>query len=203
MMSYRLDYPVNKGIPDDFIFSGELKKDETNIVQFHDTSSLYGVDNEMNFQNAMARYYLDDIIKIKTEDELRNPDIIMELKVEFIKKIGFLKGRIPPSFRSMWDKVKTIQELKDFISKTYFVFAEGSKEYYKYLEDILNDALNRIFYGITIKAKFVNFKDYGEQTNKEKFIEKLCKFYPPIEFDIYKDEEDCYDKLNPIKKSCQ
>lgn len=202
MMSYRLDYPINKGIPDDFIFSGELKKDETNIIKFHDTSSLYGVDNEMNFQNAMARYYLDVLINNKTEDELKNPDIIEKLKVDFLNNITEHKGRIPPSFKSSWNKVKTIQELKEFISNTYFVFAKGSAKYYEYLVDILNDALVRIFDVKNIETKFEEFIDYGEQKNKKKFIDKLCKFYPPIEFDIYKDESDCYEKVNPIQKSC-
>lgn len=202
MMSYRLDYPVDEGVSDDFIFSGELKKDETNIVQFHDTSSLYGVDNEMNFQNAMAHYYLDNIINNKTDDELKRSDIIEQVKVDFLKKIGILKGRIPPSFRSLWDKVKTIQEIKEFISKTYFVFTEGSSEYHKYLEDILNDAFKLIFDVKNIETKFFEFKDYGKQKNKENFIDNLCKFNPPTEFDIYKDEDDCYNKVNPIKKSC-
>ena len=60
----------------------------------------------------------------------------------------------------------------------------------------------KIFYLMHLKRSFLTqFKlkfnknlDYGNQLNIDKFIKLLCDQSPPIDFDVYENEDDCYNK---------
>jgi hypothetical protein len=209
MMSYRLDqmFPnPDEKAPDTFIFSGEFKKDETTTIKFHDMSSLYFLDNSLNLKSSMVNYYLYQLLKEYTPDDLQKPETIKDLIPKFISLLENNQVRLFPPKKRALNQIKDIETLKLFVENNQLTNMPRTPEYELYLKNILKDAFKHIF-DKNIETVYVAGFSKGEyaehaQLDKEGFIDNMCKLTPPRAFDVYKDLDDCNKKVNPIKKSC-
>lgn len=198
MMNTRL----NEIVPNDFIFSGEFLKKTTNDIEFHDTSSFY-FGNKKTLQKVMTQYYIkNEVIPMFQEIISKEKDIkiIKNNFLEILKKNKIIPfGQTRPNILY---KSKTIQDINEFIQNGEFK-KQGDKEteYRNQLINILKDSFERLFL-LEFNLSFNKTLDYGNQENLDEFIELLCDREKMIEFDIYETKDDCFDKINKIKSSC-
>ena len=200
MMNTRL----NGIVPNEFIFSGEFQKDSTDVIHFHDTSSFF-FSNPKTIKKVMIQYYIKKEIIPKFQEIIAKDT---DLKIIKQKLFDYLKeNKIMPQGQTGSNikyKSKSIQEINDFIINGEFKELKQNDKELKYqneLQNILFDAFERLFL-TQFKLNFIKKLDYGNQLNIDKFIKLLCDQSPPIDFDVYENEEDCYNKEKKLKRSC-
>lgn len=197
-----LNTRLNGIVPNEFIFSGEFQKDSTDVIRFHDTSSFF-FSNPKTFKKVMIQYYIKNEIIPKFQEIIAKDT---DIKIIKQKLFEFLKeNKIYPQGQTNANikyKSKSIQEINDSIINGDFLKQNNKElEYQNELQNILFDAFERLFL-TQFKLKFNKNLDYGNQLNIDKFIKLLCDQSPPIDFDVYENEDDCYNKEKKLKRSC-
>ena len=153
----------------------------------------------------MIQYYIKNEIIPKFQEIIAKDT---DLKIIKQKLFDYLKeNKIIPQGQTGSNikyKSKSIQEINDFIINGEFKELKQNDKELKYqneLQNILFDAFERLFL-TQFKLNFIKKLDYGNQLNIDKFIKLLCDQSPPIDFDVYENEEDCYNKEKKLKGSC-
>jgi hypothetical protein len=141
-------------------------------------------------KQQMLFFSVHDMMKDKnwTADSL-TPEQLTELKEAIIAQNDFNK-------KTKNDIIKaTNYEVFIGIIRTKAPPLLNQKVHQKYeleITDLMNNAFERIFLSKPAITYVPNFKadDYGDQTNKQQFIADMCAKNPPIEFEMYKNN-DC------------
>ena len=190
----------------EFILSGEIKKNENNIV-FQNVSSQY-FDNEQSLLKRIAFIYLNEIIDSYSSIEVAEENLA-EIKRQFIGAPDKPNFNHPGVTRitMMPTLDQILSEVDNYPGKFYP--KPGSVLSVKYIDLITNlmqDAFDKIFpyteINVSYVAKFTN-EEYKEQKNIDNFLEGMCRLERPVEFDVYEDEATCDNKENKaLYNSC-
>ena len=223
---------LNDLVPKQFIFSGEFKKDSASpsIIRFHDWSSLYFIDNFVNFKTTGTYIWLlDEIIAANPSDNFEK--IKDKFIREFRAKIGTIsenkadeiKNGILTNPKNTRLGRKTTHEtyeklIEYFKTKTIGTITMTSEKYEHFLQEILKDAFKELFGQAEFDEKeFVIAKDitivkgkeqegfradeYGSQKDIRTFVDEMCHKDPKISFNLYNDDQ-CTKETNLIGTTC-
>lgn len=190
----------------EFILSGEIKKNGTDIV-FQNVSSQY-FDNEESLLKSIAFNYLTDIIKSYPSKEEAEANLA-EIKRLFIGAPDNTNFNSPGEnkINMMPTLGRLIKEVNDYPGKFYpRPGSVLSDKYIDLITNLMQDAFDKIFpyteINVSYVAKFTN-EEYKEQKNIDNFFEGMCRLERPFEFDVYEDEAACDNKENKaLYNSC-
>jgi hypothetical protein len=181
--------------PDTFIISGEIKK-QNNQILFHDVSSQYFVDNRCNMSQQMLKITVYEMMDKNgwMKDTLTEDQLIL-LKKAIIDANSFTKPTKEQINKADFEGFIQILE-----SKTPGVKGPIYRTYIEMITDIMRDAFELIFEPEeAISIRYEKFKDYGRQKDMAVFIQDKCRLDPPVQFDVY-DNAECSGVR--VKRSC-
>ena len=183
----------------EFVLSGEIKKNENNIV-FQNVSSQY-FDNEQSLLKRIAFIYLNEIIDGYSSREEAEENLA-EIKRLFIGAHDNTNFNNPGVTRitMMPTLGQILSEVDNYPGKFYpRPNSVLSLKYIDLITNLMQDAFDKIFpyteINVSYVAKFTN-EEYKEQKNIDNFLEGMCRLERPVEFDVYEDEAACDNKEN-------
>ena len=189
--------------PDTFIISGEIKKDDVNIL-FHDTSSQYHKQT-CNIKRRSPLIYMYSLIN-KAGIEIEADDTIKKADLEYLKTLLLKNNIFADEFLTEIKTVKTFPILKELLL-AHFPVGDITdsiiySDYVDLIRDILADAFKKLF---PLDVPFIEYvkkfnnADYQGQKDVVKMTKKLCEARTPVPFEVYATEKGCKEQ-DPAKK---